>query len=154
MRKSIFITGLFTFLAMSSFAQLQTVSFAQLDSLQKIKPRNVIVFIKTDWCKYCHAMEQISFANKEVQKLASQKYYSVFFNAEEKNIIPFNGYQFAFKPTGNGTGLNELANQLSEVQNNPVFPALCFLNSKNEIIYQQSGYINPKDLTNILQKLN
>ena len=38
-------------------AQPRRVSFAELDSLQRVEQRNVLVFIHTDWCKYCQILK-------------------------------------------------------------------------------------------------
>jgi thioredoxin-related protein len=37
-------------------AQLQSISFEEIDSLQRIE-KKTIVFIQTDWCQFCHAMK-------------------------------------------------------------------------------------------------
>jgi thioredoxin-related protein len=38
-------------------SQLQSISFEEIDSLQRIEKRKTIVFIQTDWCQFCHAMK-------------------------------------------------------------------------------------------------
>ena len=143
----------FVVLSLCSYAQLPQISFYQLDSLQKTESRNVVVLIHTDWCKYCRAMEETTFKNPAVVKILSSKFYFVTLNAEEKHDIFFNGHTFKFKPTGSGIGVHELAEQLGTVKGDMVFPTLCFLNSKNEIFYQNRDYINARDLKAILDKI-
>ena len=143
----------FVVLSLCSSAQLPQISFYQLDSLQKTESRNVVVLIHTDWCKYCRAMEETTFKNPAVVKILSSKFYFVTLNAEEKHDIFFNGHTFKFKPTGSGIGVHELAEQLGTVKGDMVFPTLCFLNSKNEIFYQNRDYINARDLKAILDKI-
>ena len=153
MNRYIIITICFIVLSLYNYAQLPHTSFSQLDSLQKKEPRNVVVFIHTDWCKYCRATEETTFKNPAVVKILSSKFYFVTLNAEEKHDIFFNGHTFKFKPTGSGTGVHELAEQLGTVKGDMVFPTLCFLNSKNEIFYQNRDYINARDLKAILDKI-
>ncbi len=98
-------------------------------------------------------MEETTFKNREIVKSLSTEFYFVTLNAEEKTDINFNGHVFKFKPTGNGTGTHELAEQLGIVNGTLTFPALSFLNEKNDIIYQQVDYISDSDLKKILKQL-
>lgn len=136
-----------------SYAQLNTYQFEQLDSLQERDQRPVAVFIHTDWCKYCKAMQNTSFKNKKVVELLNKHFYLVDLDAEEKKSILFHGHTFHYKPTGNDTGAHELAEQLGTIDGKISFPSLCFLNAKNEIIYQHSGFMDAEALQKILQQL-
>ena len=149
-----FIYLIFLFYAIpQSFAQLNLVQFEQIDSLQNIEKRKVIVFIHTDWCKYCQVMKSKTFKNNDVVNLINEKFYFVDFNAEEKRKIVFNNTSFAFKPHGTKTGVHELAIELGTIDNQISYPVICILNEKNEIIFQHYSFLNAKDLMKILKKL-
>lgn len=135
------------------FAQLHSVSLEQIDSLQSIEKRKTIVFIQTDWCQFCHAMKSTTFKNEAIIKELNTAFYFVEFNAEEKRKIVFNKTTFQFKPTGNNSGTHELAIALGTINKQLNFPVLCVLNSENEIIFQHSGYLKPKEFKLILEKL-
>ena len=137
----------------AGFAQLHSVSFEQIDSLQRIEKKKTIVFIQTDWCQFCHAMKNTTFKNEEIIKELNTAFYFVNFNAEEKRTVVFNKTTFQFKPTGNNSGTHELAIALGTINKQLNFPVLCVLNSENEIIFQHSGYLKPKELKLILEKL-
>ena len=137
----------------SGFAQLNVVSFEQIDSLQNIEKRKVIVFIHTDWCQFCHAMKNTTFKNESIIKELNSTFYFIDFNAEEKRKITFNNAVFKFKSTGNNSGIHELAIQLGTINKQLNYPALCVLNSENEIIFQDNNYIKPKEFQLILEKL-
>jgi len=137
--------------AQSTFAQVKTYEFEQIDSLQKIEKRNVVVFMYTDWCKYCELMKHTTFKNDSIIDVLNRDFYFVSFNAEDKRTIVFNHNTFAYKPTGTNTGTNELAYQLGTLDNKLSFPALCFLNSSNEIIFQYAQYIDHSSLYSILK---
>ena len=136
------------------FAQLNLVEFEEIDSLQKIDKRNTIVFIHTDWCKYCQAMKSKTFKNEKIIKLLNEQFYFVDFNAEEKRKIIFNNTSFAFKPNGSNSGIHELAIELGTIMDQINYPIVCVLNYKNEIIFQNSGFLNANDLMKILVRLD
>lgn len=152
MRKKLLLLLLFGVIP-SGFAQLNLVSFEQIDSLQNIEKRKVVIFIHTDWCQFCHAMKNTTFKNEEIIEELNKAFYFIDFNAEEKRTVAFNNTTFQFKPTGNTSGTHELAIALGPINKQLHFPVLCVLNSENEIIFQHSGYLKPKELKLILAKL-
>lgn len=135
------------------FCQLQSRSFEAIDSLQQIQKKKIIVFIHTDWCQYCQKMKAITFKNQEIIQSLNSDFYFIDFNAEVKQDIFFNGKTFRYQPTGNNVGVHELALQLGTIQNQIVYPVLCVLNEKNEIILQYNNYLSPKDFKLLLEKL-
>jgi thioredoxin-related protein len=139
--------------AQSLFAQIKTVRFEQIDSLQKIEKRNVVVFIHTDWCKYCQTMQNTTFKNDSIIYKLNTQFYFIDLNAEQKENIVFNGRTFKYKPTGTNTGIHELAEQLATVDNPVAYPTICFLNSNKEIIFQYYQFINSTDLSTLLTRL-
>jgi thioredoxin-related protein len=138
------------FLSQLSFAQIKTVRFDQLDSVQKTEKRPVVVFLHTSWCKYCGTMKNTTFKNNEVVNLLNQKFYFISLDIEEKKDIPFRGYTFKYKPTGTNTGMHELAEQLGTINGNISYPSICFLNTDYEIIYQKEGHMSAKQLVGML----
>jgi thioredoxin-related protein len=135
------------------YAQLKTYQFEQLDSLQKKETRPVAIFIHTDWCRYCAAMQNTTLQNKEVISNLNARFYFIKLNAEEKRNITMLGSTFKYKPTGNNTGIHELAEQLARVNEKVSYPTLCFLNSKYEITFQHSQVMHAADLLTVLNKL-
>ncbi|WP_162056500.1 thioredoxin family protein [Pontibacter pamirensis] len=131
-------------------AQPNSFAFGQLESLQKAERRPVVVFISTDWCRYCSRMKLSTFRDEQVVKLLNTSFYFVFLNAEEKNDISFHGHTFRYRPTGNGTGVHELAEQLGSVDGRLSYPTLSVLNAEMEIIYQHGGYLSAKELSTLL----
>ena len=153
MKKNLFLVLLLCCAIPAGFAQLRSVSFEEIDSLQRIEKRKTIVFIQTDWCQFCHAMKNTTFKNDEIIEELNNAFYFIDFNAEEKRTIIFNKTTFQFRPTGNTSGTHELAIALGTINKQLHFPVLCVLNAENEIIFQHSGYLKPKELKLILAKL-
>jgi len=136
-----------------SFSQIKQYKFEQIDSLQKIEKKIVVVFIHTNWCKYCEAMKHTTFKNKELINTLNKNFYFINFDAEEKRSIAFNNNTFHYKPTGNQTGINELAEQLGDINGKVSFPGLCILDADNQIIYQHNEFLSAKNFKTILHKL-
>ncbi len=137
----------------TGFAQLKTYQFEQIDSLQKIEKRTVVIFIHTDWCKYCQAMKNITLSNQKNIEQLNTKFYYIDFNAEDRRSIFFNKKKFVFKPTGINIGTHQLAEELATINKKLNYPTLCFMNSNMEIIYQQTEYISPKKLQVFLKRI-
>ncbi len=136
-----------------SFSQIKHVLFEQLDSLQELERKPVVVFLYTSWCKYCGAMKNTTFKDMEVVKLLQQEFYFVAMDIEEKANILFRGHTFKFKPTGAGTGVHELAEQLGSINGEIGYPTICFLNSNYEIIHQRQGFVPVKEMISLLTHL-
>lgn len=134
-------------------SQPRSIAFGELEELQANHPKPVVVLIMTNWCKYCHAMKNSMLKNKEITDVLSKEYYLIFMNAEDVRDIVYRGKKYKFKPTGSKTGVHELAEQLATINGRVSYPALCFLNADNEIIYQYDGYLNSKALLALLNHL-
>ncbi|MEP7093823.1 MAG: thioredoxin family protein, partial [Flavobacterium sp.] len=135
------------------FCQLKSRTFEAIDSLQQIQKRKIIVFIHADWCQFCQRMKSTTFKNQEIIDKLNSNFYFIDLNAEEKRNIVFNNHVFKYQPSGNNVGINELAVQLGTINKQIVYPVLCVLNDKNEIILQYSNYLNPTDFKVLLEKL-
>jgi len=151
--KKLAIIIIFLGITSTGFCQLQSRSFEEMDSLQQIQKRKIIVFIHTDWCQYCQKMKSTTFKNQEIIESLNSDFYFIDLNAEEKQDISFNNQTFKYQPTGNNVGVHELALQLGTMNNQIVYPVLCVLNEKNEIMLQYNNYLSPKDFKLLLEKL-
>lgn len=151
--KKLFLLILFFGITSTGFCQLKSNSFEEVDSLQQIQKRKSIVFIHTDWCQFCKRMKTTTFKNQEIIEKLNSDFYFIDLNAEEKRDITFNNQTFKYKPSGNNVGVHELALQLGTINNQILYPVLCVLNEKNEIIFQYSNYLSPKDFKVLLENL-
>lgn len=138
-------------LSENCFSQIKNHQFEELENLQKSQNRNVIIFIKTNWCNYCKAMENTTFRNRKIAESINQNFYFINFNAEEKRDINFAGKTFHYKPTGTNTGIHELAETLTEGKT--TYPSLIILNPQNEIIFQYNGYLKFSELLDVFSKI-
>ncbi|KAF2080538.1 thioredoxin family protein [Flavobacterium sharifuzzamanii] len=137
----------------TGFCQLKSRTFEEIDSLQQIQKRKIIVFIHTDWCQFCQRMKTTTFKDQGIIEKLNSDFYFVDFNAEEKREIRFNNHTFKFQPSENNVGVHELALQLGTINNQIAYPILCVLNDKNEIIFQYNNYLALKDFKALLENL-
>ncbi len=128
----------------------QHVSFSELDSLLIAAPKPVLVFIHTDWCRYCLGMQQVTFSDEEVQMMLNKEIYFVSLDAESEEDIVFRNHRFRFQPTGRGTGVHELAYSLGNQKGELSFPTTCILNPDYEIDFQYSGFISARKMKRVL----
>ncbi len=140
-------------LPISLMAQLKVNIFEDIDSLQKLQKRPLLVFIHADWCKYCQAMKSTTLKNVDAVNLINSNFYYLELNAEEEQSIKFNGHTYSFKPNGKETGINTLAQQLGTIKGSLSLPMLCFLDDAYHIKYQYTGFLNAKELSKLIQKL-
>lgn len=136
-----------------AFAQLQTYSFTQIDSLQAIEKRSVVIFIHTEWCGYCQAMKNTTFRDKQVQKKLNESFYFVALDAEQKTDIIYKGKRYHYKPRGITTGVHELALEIGAIKGQLIFPLIAIVEENDEVLFKKNSFLSPKDLLQILEKL-
>ncbi|GGA66931.1 hypothetical protein GCM10008015_04590 [Flavobacterium palustre] len=153
MKKLVFIVLFFFWAIPSGFAQLKTHTFEEAEQLSKENPKPIIVFIHTNWCKYCKLMENSTFKNPEIISILNDSFYFVTLDAEDKKDITFNKHTFQYKPTGTNTGIHELATALATSNNQVTYPTLTILDPDYSILFQQASYLKAQDLLEILEKI-
>ena len=132
---------------------LKHYTFPELETAQKEEARPYVVFLYTDWCRYCHGMKKNTFSDPEVIKIFNEDFYFVAMNAEQKDAIQFLGNTFTYKPSGANTGLHELAEALGKTNGKMTYPTTVFLNAKNEIMLQYVGFGDRDDLLSLMKKV-
>ncbi len=153
MLRILIIISFLAFYQYNSSAQVRPVAFEDLKVLQARESRPVMILIMTSWCKYCLSMKNAMLRNKEISGILSERFYVILLNAEERRNIIYGGGIFQFKPSGVNTGAHELAEQLGTINGQLTFPSICFLNEKDEIIYQHQGFLEPLTMALILKSL-
>ena len=129
---------------------LNIFTFEEVEKLQQQKPKPILIFLYTDWCKICFGMKKTTFKNREVIQLLNEKFYFIKLNAEEKQDITFLGKIFTYKPTGINTGMHELAVELGTIKKTIIYPTTIILNTVFEIDAQLTGLYNTRKMTDIL----
>ena len=112
-----------------------TVHWMTLDEVQvamQKSPKKVWIDVYTDWCGWCKVMDRKTFSNLYVAQYMNEHFYSVKFNAEQKEPITFMGKKYEFDPAKGTHGF--ILGYLKELK----YPsALCF--DKNFVFLQSVG---------------
>ena len=126
-------------------------SFEELEFKQAVDQRYTVVFLYTDWCKYCAAMKKISWRDPNIVALLNDYFYYVPFDGEQKETVTFLGRAFAFKPSGAKSGIHDLAEQLGSMEGKVAYPTTVILDPSYQIVFQHNAYLGPDELLEVLQ---
>lgn len=118
-------------------------TFEEAVELSTAQPRKIVIDLYTHWCGWCKRMDKNTFSDSTVAAYVNANFYPVKFNAEQREVVQFNGYSFKFMEQGSG-GVHELAYSLLEGQMG--YPTLVYLNEKFERILISPGYKEPAGL--------
>lgn len=131
---------------------LKILSFEEVEKLHQQKPKPILIFLYTDWCKICFGMKKTTFKNQEIIRILNGEFYLIFLNGENKNNITFLGKTFVYKPSGTKTGIHELAKELASINRKISYPTTTILNSDFKIDMQVNRYINSDKMSTLLKK--
>jgi uncharacterized protein YyaL (SSP411 family) len=124
-----------------------------MDSLQRLQPKPVLVFMYADWCVYCKQMRYTTFRNKKLIDLLNKQFYVISFNGEQQTDVYFRGKKFVFIPTGKGTGYHEILFALGMPHQEIGYPSTSFLRPDLSVIDNASGYFSANELLAAIRKI-
>jgi thioredoxin-related protein len=131
---------------------IQWTSFDNLtDSLRKQR-RPLLIFIHTDWCKYCKMMEMKTFTDPLVVSTLNRDYYCLDLNAEEARTLTFLNKKYKFKPSGVNIGVQELAEILGTENGKLSYPTTVFFDQNLQIQNRMVGVLDAKQLQRLLPR--
>ncbi len=140
-----------TIYSQTVLAQLKTYSFEEVDTVLVKKP--IVVFLHTNWCKHCKAMQKETFTNTLVIKELNDNYYYIPFNAESKEPITFKGKTYNYKATNAKRGIHALAEDIGIYLKRVKYPSLIVLNKNKEIVHSYRSKLRPKGLLRLLNDI-
>ena len=97
--------------AKNTDGSLTWLSIDEASQLQNLDSKYYFVDIYTTWCKWCKVMDQQTFTDESVIKLLDDQFHVVKFNAEQTDIVNWNGSEFLYK-AGGRKGIHTLAIEL------------------------------------------
>ena len=108
-----------------------------LEQIQKKNPKKVIIDVYTDWCKWCHVMDDKTFTNPDLKEFLLSEYHLVKLNGENKSKLQFKGQQYEFVQGGR-RGYNQLAATL--LKGNLAYPSFVVMDENLEVVQVIRGY--------------
>jgi thioredoxin-related protein len=151
MRLSVVIVLSFLIQSASLAQQVKWVSFEELPAKMRTQARPILIFIHTDWCKYCALQENKTFTDTAISKILNEKYYALKLNAEETKSTTFLGKKYRYKPNGANSGEHELAAMLGKEKGTLNFPTTVFLSDTWQIIGRKSGLMDAENLLHLIR---
>jgi thioredoxin-related protein len=104
----------------------------------------ILLDIYTQWCGYCKLMDKKTFSDQATQKLLSDNFELIKFDAESRDSIDFKGKRYGWRSDGK-KGIHELAAELMDGKLS--YPTLIFMDKDLKTIRVSRGYKNPSALT-------
>ncbi|MEP2772780.1 MAG: thioredoxin fold domain-containing protein [Fulvivirga sp.] len=141
---------LFSLQSIVGFSQLKSYDIESIPELQKNEPRPVVVFLYADWCRYCKAMENTTFKKQDIVEKLNNDFYFVRFDGEQRESVTLGEKIYNFKPSGNETGMHELAMALGTIEGQVNYPTLVVVNERFDILYQYAGYMKTQEVETLL----
>ena len=78
-------------------AQINWISWEQLEDSLVEKPKKTFIFFHADRCAYCKKIDRVVFTKPEVIKKINKEFYAVRMNVETTDTIHFDGQIFTNK---------------------------------------------------------
>lgn len=131
--------------------EIQWVNFDQLSELQQTDNRPLLIFIHTNWCRYCKMQKEISFKNLQLIEFLNRNYYCIELDAESKSTIEFLDKNYSYNPV---QGFHQLTLTLTKDSDQIIFPTLVVLDKSYRIKSVLQSYQEPQSLIKHLKTLN
>jgi len=129
--------------------KMKWYTFLEAVELNKKEKRKIFIDVYTDWCGWCKVMDKNTFANPVVAKYMNEKYYAVKLNAEMKDTVFFNNYNFVNPSPNTPRSTHQLASSL--LNNKLSYPTTVFLDENFALLTQVPGYKKPEEMEVIMK---
>jgi len=156
--KNLLYTALFALLVtvnLSAQEKIKWVTLEEAVTLQKKKPKKIIMDVYTSWCGPCKMLDRNTFGNKDVAEYINQNYYAVKFNAEGDEKVNFKDKVFEnpnYDPAK--ASRRNSSHQLARYFSVKAYPTIVFLDEKAELIAPITGYKTPQQLELYIKMFN
>lgn len=142
----------FGIMTMASFGQdeIKWLTFEEAIAKNKENPKPIFIDLYTDWCGWCKKMDASTFQDEEVVAYMSDNFYTVKFDAEQKEDVEYKGNTFKFVDQGR-RGYHELAAGL--LQGQMSYPSFVVLSQEEKIMQTIKGYRTSEQFLPILKAL-
>lgn len=143
------ILGVFLILSfIAKGQQTYWTDFKNINDSLRTKPKPLMVFIHTDWCKFCKQQEQTSFADTNLLKQLSEKYYCLKLNAESKEDIKLLNHLYSSNPNDYHSLVSTIGITKEEEL---TLPSTVFLQPSLQLIYRHKGLMTKQQLEVIVK---
>lgn len=136
-------------------AQVNWISFSDLEKAQQSDPRPVIVDMYTTWCGPCKMMDANTFNHPKVAAYINRHFHAVKFNAEGNEEILFGGQRIVneqYDPAKRGRNATHPFAGSFAVNGRLAYPTTAYLSPDLKMLTQPiQGYLTPDKIEPILK---
>lgn len=123
-------------------------TLAEIEKLQKKKPKKVLVNIYASFCNSCKVQNATTIKDTAIANYINQHYYVMNFDAESNDTLLFKGEK-CYKQVIGGYPFNSFA--LKVTNNRLQFPSIAVLDEKENTLDALSPFLSPAALLPILK---
>ena len=143
----------FFVLSLSTIAQsadkkvVNWLDFNELPAKLREERKPILVFIHTNWCKFCLMQQNTTFTDPQTVALLNREYYCLKLDAEHKEAIRFLNRDYQAQ----SGGYHQLAELLGKENGELTFPTTLLLSENLQLKRRQTGFINTENLRVLIQ---
>lgn len=134
----------------STDGSITWIDIDQAAKLENNEEKLYFVDIYTEWCGWCKVMDKKTFTDPKVIKLMSEKFHMVKFDAEQTNLVNWQGQEYIYK-AGGRKGIHGLAPML--LNNRLSYPSFAILDKDRKPIKTIVGYKKPDQLISEIRSI-
>ncbi|MFN6944598.1 MAG: thioredoxin family protein [Cytophagaceae bacterium] len=123
------------------------ISIEEAEKLAKSNPKPILIDVATDWCGWCKKMMASTYSDPQVANYINQNFYPVYFNAETRDTIRYQGKTYVNKETGN-RGTHELTYKFLPERRS--YPSTLFMTGDFQNSALVPGYLDAQTIAPIL----
>lgn len=124
-------------------------SFEDGVKLNSTTHKKIFIDIYTEWCGWCKVLDKNTFPDSTITRLMNKYFIAVKLDAERKDTIHFNGYDFINPNPETPRSPNQLASSL--LKGRMSYPSMCYLDDSLRLITTVQSYLKPMELEPILE---
>ena len=128
--------------------EIKWYSMEEAMELNKENPKKIFIDVYTDWCGWCKKMDASTFMDPEVVEVLNDKFYSVKFDAEQKEDLEFQKTIFKFDTKLGRRGAHQFAYEL--LNKRMSYPSYVYLDKDLNRITISPGF---KEVEQIMTEL-
>jgi thioredoxin-related protein len=127
----------------STDGSITWIDIDQAALLENNEEKLYFVDVYTEWCGWCKVMDKETFTDPKVIELMSEKFHMVKFDAEQTNLVNWEGQEYIYK-AGGRKGIHGLAPML--LKNRLSYPSFAILDKDRKPIKTIVGFKKPDQL--------
>lgn len=118
--------------------KIEWLSFDKAIAKAEKENKHMVIDFYTDWCHWCKVMDEQTYKNGNVVKMAKKSFVFAKINAESNEKLTYRGQQYSYRQFAAALGISG-------------YPATVFFNGKGEFITKVSGFVKPDKFLPILR---